>query len=502
MATATAAVAIACSPMALVRLFPDDAFFYMKTAANLAGGAGSSFDGINSTNGYHPLYMFLLAAVSSVVPLRGSAGLYAVMALDTVLTVAWLYAADACARALDMSKQLRLVLIAGLVPLAFTADYGTEVNVVLSLAWLFVAAALDVARSGRAGPRIGVVGALIVFARLDAVLFVALVGGACLLAMWLADRWTWKSVLAVWGPAALLVAAMALYNSAAFGHASTVSSWLKFGLEGWRDLPARISGTNKMIVAGLTISVALGVLALKNAWSGGGRRLVLGGVGAWVIAQFVTMFSMVRGGPEWWYFPMPLAFGAFLGLQPLHAWFVARPYVLRAALVATAVAASAGFSVVATRAHLGRDWYFDDGVKMGQWIDEHMPPDVRIYQVDNAGVVAYFANRSVINGDGLINGWEYQERLRSGELAQYLEEHSVHHIVFDELHDEDELRIPVPLWSCPPLELRFLQPPDRVARFGRFVLLHPAASTLVVSPPSVCSGLPRVGASPDTANQR
>lgn len=54
----------------------DDAYYYFKVAQNIGGGHGSTFDGINETNGYHPLWMlicipiFALARYDLVLPLR------------------------------------------------------------------------------------------------------------------------------------------------------------------------------------------------------------------------------------------------------------------------------------------------------------------------------------------------------------------------------------------------------------------------------------------------
>jgi hypothetical protein len=54
----------------------DDAFYYFKVAQNIAEGHGSTLDGINPTNGYHPLWMlicipiFALARFDLVLPLR------------------------------------------------------------------------------------------------------------------------------------------------------------------------------------------------------------------------------------------------------------------------------------------------------------------------------------------------------------------------------------------------------------------------------------------------
>lgn len=54
----------------------DDAFFYFKVAQNISEGHGSTLDGINPTNGYHPLWMivcipiFALARFDLILPLR------------------------------------------------------------------------------------------------------------------------------------------------------------------------------------------------------------------------------------------------------------------------------------------------------------------------------------------------------------------------------------------------------------------------------------------------
>ena len=54
----------------------DDAYYYFKVAQNISEGHGSTFDGINPTNGYHPLWMlvcvpiFYLAQYDLILPLR------------------------------------------------------------------------------------------------------------------------------------------------------------------------------------------------------------------------------------------------------------------------------------------------------------------------------------------------------------------------------------------------------------------------------------------------
>lgn len=67
----------------------DDAYYYFKVAQNISEGYGSTFDGINLTNGYHPLWMlvcipiFYFARFDLILPLRI---LMMVMAVISIIT--------------------------------------------------------------------------------------------------------------------------------------------------------------------------------------------------------------------------------------------------------------------------------------------------------------------------------------------------------------------------------------------------------------------------------
>ena len=48
--------------------FADDSFFYLQVGRNFALGYGSTFNRLMQTNGYHPIWMLLCAAVYRVFP--------------------------------------------------------------------------------------------------------------------------------------------------------------------------------------------------------------------------------------------------------------------------------------------------------------------------------------------------------------------------------------------------------------------------------------------------
>lgn len=59
--------AVACTPLLLrLPVTWDDGFYYLEIARRLAAGEGSTFDGINPTNGYHPLWLLTLVALFGI----------------------------------------------------------------------------------------------------------------------------------------------------------------------------------------------------------------------------------------------------------------------------------------------------------------------------------------------------------------------------------------------------------------------------------------------------
>ncbi len=86
----------------------DDAYYYFKVAQNITEGLGSSFDGINLTNGYHPLWLlvcipvFFFARFDVILPLRILLILIAVLNVATAILLYRLIR-DSLSRAVGMA---------------------------------------------------------------------------------------------------------------------------------------------------------------------------------------------------------------------------------------------------------------------------------------------------------------------------------------------------------------------------------------------------------------
>lgn len=69
-----------------------------------------------------------------------------------------------------------------------------------------------------------------------------------------------------------------------------------------------------------------------------------------------------------------------------------------------------------------------DGHSVGRWIAANLPKDAVIAATD-PGLIAWFGERPTVSLDGLINNFEYQEVLRDGTVAAYLDAKRVTHLV-------------------------------------------------------------------------
>jgi len=74
------------------------------------------------------------------------------------------------------------------------------------------------------------------------------------------------------------------------------------------------------------------------------------------------------------------------------------------------------------------------------WAKENTPPDA-VFAMKDAGVFGYFSNRRVINLDGVINGFDYQEALRQEKGIEYLKgkgvRYFIQHAFWDPAFNED-----------------------------------------------------------------
>ena len=163
------------------RMFADDSYFYFQVAWNFARGMGSTFNNIVPTNGYHPLWMLICAAVFKVVPSKPQAihvigGVIALLNILMLLTVRRLLS--------RVAENLWPVAFVLILPFCFLSQLGTEG----ALSALFLALLMLFAYRFSKAPSAGnavlftLLGAIAVLSRLDNIFIVSFVW----LAVWIA----------------------------------------------------------------------------------------------------------------------------------------------------------------------------------------------------------------------------------------------------------------------------------------------------------------------------
>ena len=123
----------------------DDAFYYFQIARNLAEGKFSTFDGgITRTNGYHPIWLFLITPFYWVFdPERA---LFAIKAFEIILVAGGVALAAAAARLTHMPWYLMFAALPVLYHIPFMIA-GMEAAAALFMLGLFILTACLFARS-------------------------------------------------------------------------------------------------------------------------------------------------------------------------------------------------------------------------------------------------------------------------------------------------------------------------------------------------------------------
>ncbi|MEX0786950.1 MAG: glycosyltransferase family 39 protein [Dehalococcoidia bacterium] len=457
-----------------VKALPDDAFYYFLTADRISNGQGISFDGISPSNGYHPLWLFLLVPLY-LLPGR-SLPLHLGLTLASVLDVIAGGLIGLAAWRLTGNKVVGLFSLTFyiLLPRNILASVDGVENALAAM--LLSALLLVVVTAWKEPPErwlrwsiaTGVLAGLLVLARLES----ALVAAAALVALAALRprplRWPAPAIVAC--VAAVVIAPWFIWSSIAVGTPVPVSAeattWLlrehfdagnpdagfsdlvRHGYSETRDVMGRAEDLylyTRPIALAMLAGVAVVAAHFLLFARGTARRDVIGQVliAGLPFAAFLAMLlvnSAFRWSVRSWYFAwgipsLALILGVAFGyLCTLVASVASRA---RSELAPTAAQfAIYGALVVVMAAlfsgHARDSWrigYFPfqgDNFRAAQYLEAETEPDARVAAF-NAGVVGYFSERTVINLDGVVNVDAYHA-LQDHRLLAYLRSAGVQYV--------------------------------------------------------------------------
>lgn len=451
----------------VLKVLPDDAFYYFVTADHISSGEGISFDGLTATNGYHPLWLFFLVPFwllpGDAIPLHLAltmSSLLGVLAASLTGLAVWRLTENKVAGLFALTVYL-------LVPQnVFSSVNGVESSLAAALLAALLVVLVLVWRANRRdwlrwAVFTGVLGGLAVLARLDSVAVVTCL--FALVALQQAGRTRWLAPAVSSGVAALMVAPWFVWSWVAVGTPQPTSgestTWrartffsaanpdadlldkVQHGLRYTRDvfltqfpgayLPDR--PLDILIVAAIAALVAHFLLVTKSAHERRAFLVVVLPLAAFVATLLVS--SAYRWSVREWYFAWGMPFAiAFVGLAFTHLQRLAgqalgmipalrvqretsRSLLLYVAVVAALVVAYVPSAQDTWR--IGRYPAQQSKLDVAAYLKANTQEDELIASF-NAGVIGYLSGRTVINIDGVVNRDAYNA-LRQRLLIEYLQ---------------------------------------------------------------------------------
>jgi len=449
------------APRNLVRYVADDAFYYFQISKNIATGEGVTFDGLNNTNGFHPLYVVLLLFLFRWFPNSRQGPIGAALVFLGLLNVAtaWIVYAFVLALAGPWAALFASAVWLFNPAVIYTSLQGTEASI-----WVFLGASsaylwfwMRLTENEGTWTLIFLLGMLMglaFLARSEAILLFGAIGLDLFLAGQAGNLVLSVSRVALYAIGALIVVSPWLaWNLANFGKLTQTSGdiiayhrhhvallgtfglsrfvrFLKFGMGNTvyafnRFMDLILGGR---IITALYSGVVIGVLLANPG-------LPLSSFSLRDIAFLVVFIMLVLlfyGGWLWnfqdWYFLSACFAGTiFVGIGGRVLLETHLSSTINALMVSTILLMLVFVAIDIRTGVRGRLRNQPVMYEAARWLYDNTDKDVRIGSF-NAGIIGYYSDRTVVNLDGVINN-EAAAAIRRGQLLQYIREMNIKYIV-------------------------------------------------------------------------
>jgi hypothetical protein len=468
---------------ALGWLGEDDACYYYKIAKNFAEGKGFSFDGVGETNGFHPLWLFVLVPIYVIFPGSLTSPVEVAFKLQWVM---YLLSALLLYDVLRLRLGRRVAFLSTafflsmpLIAMRMFSGLETALAVLLCVSSIRVYMGV-ISRQGNSGVTLfGALGLLLGLcglARLECCLLAVVICFSILLygRFELAKRLNFFWIVSL--TSGLLVLIYLSWSWAKFGSPTPVSGQIK-RMVTWQITADRIANLSSQDIFGLIFDLfrmpspmddyfwSRGISRFRGLWYGSplllylvligpalyrGTRKRLGGlciIPIFALSQIVlekVFFSPLAEIPDYYfvssYIAIPTAFGVLFseGMRSFRKAFGKGRRRIGGFVVLIIVLAFLGHDV-AISAKRGLSRMFNPEPRIGsyhsfylasQYLRKNVPENAVVGSW-NAGIIGYFSNRHVVNLDGFANSFNfYQKRfVEKRPLEELLELYRISYLV-------------------------------------------------------------------------
>ncbi len=401
----------------ILDLLPDDAAYYFRIAENFSRGYGFSFDTIHQTNGFQPLWEYVLITLYLIYPPEPETAYRLVLILQLVIVsvsaVMLFYSVKKSRGEVKALVSLGIMLL--LVYLQ--AVNGMESALIVLLPVLLYNNSFD---SPGKVLTAGMLCGLLVLARTD------LIPLPFILPVLLLLNSEMRKAALFFAGAMLPVLPCLITNYVSTGYLLPVSSVLKSGFPYIHfniDTEFTVTG---MISVFSAVPVALYYI-IKKREKGDYHHLLLAGFSAAVLIHFIFYSLFIKWNAQNYYF---IFYGIYLALvisefRPVKIY----PGLLRIIPLAVLLllAAKTIWRRIKTLMEAGTQVVLDAAV----WARENTRP-ADVFAMKDAGNFSFLSGRPVINLDGVVNDFYFQEVLNKKRLKLYL---AANHVSYYSLYE-------------------------------------------------------------------
>lgn len=441
----------------LIRFFPDDAFYYIQTAWNFSQAGKISFDGVNWTNGFHPLFFVISAFFTLLFPKHIFLNVFFLLNLFFIFSSVLL-----CINQLNnnISSPLKYLFLLFFTLPAFLfyawISCGMEAGLVILTTVLFFWAWVQAIRKNFKDKvqnlLLGAAITLLILSRLDLILILPpFVFYICSKLLQRGNGLTIKNSLWIFILPLIFGGLYLTLNVIFTEHIIPISGVAKRLLS---EEPSRISweSITSINITGLilTFTPIMGSLAffmfasiprLRKKFSPAHlNAILLLNIGLILFYLYLLFFAFFAWNLFFWYFAFPEAVLLITGVLLIGSIFSEMPFQNSIWNYRISVIGLGLFINILVNSYFLIRWVpWEQNtsyqlIKVSRKIDRLCGPNAVIGAFD-AGIIGYYTAGRVINLDGLANNFDYFENyLVPKRLKEYLIEQGATHLFVAEEH--------------------------------------------------------------------
>ena len=416
----------------LLNFANDDSFFYIKTAYNFSAGFGSTFDLINETNGYHPLWFLILAAYYKFFDLFISFSPEVFFRLTVLLintiNVLIIYIIYRYFKITDSGNAKREFIM--MIPLFLTfvaiRDYGMETHLtcLLIICYIYVKSKEIRLHKPYINQKVILI-CLLFLSRIDflfTVIPVMIISDYLLTAEDQKMKYIFRSITVL----TLVSFFYFISNYIFFGNFLTITTKVKSSfpvnifLKNFNDLFAPGTFTNQFVKSFYVLNVII-LFLIFLSFKRFRYKFQRADMFLFAVCVSSLIFILINLFFNWytlkeWYVAFPAFVCSILLIRMLNL-FPSVFYIFLSGFILIFILYF--YTTRLTNPKWDSMYYYALDLK------KNTGPDDRIFMIDLSGIVGYFSERKVINGDGLINSFEYWKYRNSDSLHKFFKKESI-----------------------------------------------------------------------------